>query len=91
MKALYPAWVLLALSQPVLAAPLSPADRSSIEQQQQQLAKQQAEIKAQQEQQLHLQQQYQHFLLQMLTLKQPFQEDLYQLLLKWHLLQNLKY
>lgn len=37
MKALYPAWVLLALSQPVLAAPLSPADRSSIEQQQQQL------------------------------------------------------
>lgn len=37
MKVLYPAWMLLALSQPVFAAPLSPADRSSIEQQQQQL------------------------------------------------------
>jgi len=37
MKALYPVWVLLAVSQPVFAAPLSPADRNSIEQQQQQL------------------------------------------------------
>jgi hemolysin activation/secretion protein len=40
MKALYPAWVLLALSQPVFAAPLSPAERSSIDQQQQQLLRQ---------------------------------------------------
>lgn len=40
MKALYPAWVLLALSQPVFAAPLSPADRSTIDQQQQQLLRQ---------------------------------------------------
>lgn len=37
MKALYPLWGLLALSQSLFAAPLSPADRSSIEQQQQQL------------------------------------------------------
>lgn len=37
MKVLYPVWVLLALSQSVFAAPLSPADRNSIEQQQQQL------------------------------------------------------
>jgi|GEM_PF-4038633 len=37
MKALYPVWVLLAVSQPVFAAPLSPADRNSIEEQQQQL------------------------------------------------------
>lgn len=37
MKALYPLWVLLVFSQSVFAAPLSPADRNSIEQQQQQL------------------------------------------------------
>lgn len=37
MKALYPVWVLLVFSQSVFAAPLSPADRNSIEQQQQQL------------------------------------------------------
>lgn len=37
MKAFYPVWVLLALSQSVFAAPLSPAERNSIEQQQQQL------------------------------------------------------
>lgn len=40
MKVLYPAWALLALSQPVFAAPLSPAERSSIDQQQQQLLRQ---------------------------------------------------
>lgn len=37
MKVLYLAGILLVLSQPVFAAPLSPADRNSIEQQQQQL------------------------------------------------------
>lgn len=37
MKALYPVWVLLLFSQSIFAAPLSPADRNSIEQQQQQL------------------------------------------------------
>lgn len=31
MKAFYPVWVLLALSQSVFAAPLSPAERNSIE------------------------------------------------------------
>lgn len=40
MKALYLMGVLLLLSQPVIAAPLSPADRDSIEQQQQQLLRQ---------------------------------------------------
>lgn len=40
MKAFYPALVLLALSQPVFSAFLSPADRDSIEQQQQQLLNQ---------------------------------------------------
>lgn len=37
MKVLYPVWGVVALSQSVFAAPLSPADRNSIEQQQQQL------------------------------------------------------
>ena len=37
MKALYQAGIILAVSQPIWAAPLSPADRNSIEQQQQQL------------------------------------------------------
>lgn len=40
MKALYPVWILLLLSQTVSAALLSPADRDSIEQQQQQLLRQ---------------------------------------------------
>ena len=40
MKAFYPALVLLTLSQPAFSAPLSPADRVSIEQQQQQLLNQ---------------------------------------------------
>ncbi|HEY3592210.1 MAG TPA: ShlB/FhaC/HecB family hemolysin secretion/activation protein [Buttiauxella sp.] len=40
MKAFYPALLLLALSQPVFSAFLSPADRDSIEQQQQQLLNQ---------------------------------------------------
>jgi hemolysin activation/secretion protein len=40
MKPLYPALLLLALSQSVSAAPLSPADRDSIDQQQQQLLRQ---------------------------------------------------
>ncbi|MDX6019297.1 ShlB/FhaC/HecB family hemolysin secretion/activation protein [Scandinavium sp. V105_16] len=40
MKALYPVWILLLLSQTASAALLSPADRDSIEQQQQQLLRQ---------------------------------------------------
>jgi len=40
MKVLYPVWVLLALSQCASAAFLSPADRDSIDQQQQQLLRQ---------------------------------------------------
>lgn len=40
MKALFPVCVLLALSLPGMAAPLSPADRDSIEQKQQQLLQQ---------------------------------------------------
>jgi hemolysin activation/secretion protein len=40
MKPLYPTLLLLALSQSVFAAPLSPADRDSIDQQQQQLLRQ---------------------------------------------------
>lgn len=40
MKALYPGWILLLLSQSASSALLSPADRDSIEQQQQQLLRQ---------------------------------------------------
>ena len=40
MKSLYLGWIALALSQSAIAAPLSPADRDSIEQQQQQILRQ---------------------------------------------------